>query len=185
MPNAQPTKPLPSVEHLRACLDYDPGTGVLTWKRRPREHFATHKGWAMRNAKFADKVAGTVHRLGYRYVSIDDREYTAHRLIWKWMTGDEPLRTIDHTDNDKDNNAWVNLRMATQMEQCWNRSPNKINRSGHKGVYQKGVKWRAEIATNGVRKILGVFGTAAEASAAYESAARELHGKFYRQPGEK
>jgi len=32
-------------EYLREAFDYDPKTGVLTWRKRPREHFNTDRGW--------------------------------------------------------------------------------------------------------------------------------------------
>jgi hypothetical protein len=34
------TNPIP-ISYLRACLKYAPSTGVLTWRSRPPEHFAT------------------------------------------------------------------------------------------------------------------------------------------------
>jgi hypothetical protein len=45
--------------YLRECLDYDPATKALTWKHRPRQHFATTKAWATSNARCAGTSAGS------------------------------------------------------------------------------------------------------------------------------
>jgi hypothetical protein len=108
-----------------------------------------------------------------------DRRYQAHRIIWKWVTGEDPPWEIDHKDQDRANNRWVNLRRATDSEQQWNRGLRKSNTSGWRGVHWQ-RKWKAAILVNGVRRYLGRFATAEEASAAYEVAARKLHGEFYR-----
>ena len=46
--NKDKVKPLPSAEELHRVLAYDPLTGILTWKERPRADFKTdrsHKVW--------------------------------------------------------------------------------------------------------------------------------------------
>jgi hypothetical protein len=57
----------------------------------------------------------------------------------------------------------------------------KNNRLGIKGVsLRNSGKYCAVIQINGKTKYLGVFTTAAEASAAYAAAALERHGEFAR-----
>ena len=177
-------KVLPSVEYLRACFDYDPETGELRWRQRPPEHFATKNAWAVWNAKHAGDPAGSLHRGGYYYVSIAGADYKAHRVIFKLVTNDEPPATIDHHHGDPSNNRWDNLRPATWLEQAWNTRTRRNTRSGFRGVYLhcRGRRWCARITKNGIEHHLGCFATREEASAAFERAARELHGEFYRAP---
>jgi hypothetical protein len=185
MPDAKttrvPVKPLPPAEYLRECLDYDQETCALVWKERPQHHFMTAHAWRRWNTQFAGTVAGWIgDKKGYRRVTIDHCAYKAHRLIWKWMTGEDPPATPDHKDRNPDNNRWSNLRPATQPQQNYNAI--KRNASGYRGVQRHARRWRAIINIGGVNTILGSFATAEEASAVYESVAREVHGEFYRKP---
>jgi hypothetical protein len=110
---------LPPVGYLRARLSYDPETGALRWKARPKDQFATASDWATHwLAKSAeDRAESLQESTGYYRVWLNGHYYRAHRVIWKLMTGDEPPETIDHVDGDRLNNRWANLRAATQAEQ--------------------------------------------------------------------
>jgi hypothetical protein len=117
-------------------------------------------------------------------VHVDGRPYTAHRLAWLYMTGDwpPPGLTVDHKDTDGRNNAWRNLRLATQQQQQFNRSKQKRNTTGYKGVTyskKKGL-YCAFIGFNRKGYNLGGYATAKMAHAAYANAARRLHGEFAR-----
>jgi hypothetical protein len=179
MPKTHPIKILPSREYLLACFNYDPATGVLTWKRRPREHFANKAGWAVFNNQFAGRSAGFLDKNGYRIIKLGSA-YKAHRLIWKWMTGEEPPNDPDHKDGDPNNNRWVNLRLANRESQQWNTKVRKDNVSGLRGVHRRqNGKYEANIWPSGKFRHLGTFDTPEEASAAVEAARREIHGEFY------
>jgi HNH endonuclease len=172
-------KQLPSADYLHACFTYDPVTGELHWKRRPREHFPTERGWRTFNATFAGQIAGTVSVYGYYSIGINGSRYYAQRIIWKLTTGEDPLNTVDHKDGNRINNRWANLRPATKLEQNYNAGRRKDNTSGGRGVHKHKGWWRARISINGVRHHLGLFETAEAAAEAYEAAAREVHGEFY------
>jgi hypothetical protein len=174
-------KNLPPVEYLRECFSYDSETGELTWKRRPREHFATQSGWKIFNRHYAGTCAGTINNLGYRHILVQGRHYTVHRIIWKLITDEEPPEFLDHIDGNKSNNRFINLRSATRTQQRWNSRLNKDNLCGRRGVQQRGNQWIARINVNGVSRYLGRFNTVEMAAEVYETAARELHGEFYRE----
>ena len=185
MPNDQAIKsrvlrkPLPTVDYLRECFMYDPETGVLVWKERPREHFETTSRWLTFNGKRVGTTAGWVGGdKGYCHVCINGHDHKAARVIWKLMTGEDPPHEIDHKDRNRANNRWSNLRTATSYEQSYNRVRTD-NHTGYRGVAVHGRKWRATIMLEGVSWSSSYVDTPEEASAIYEVMAERLHGKFY------
>jgi hypothetical protein len=108
----------------------------------------------------------------------------AHRVAYKFLTGEEP-ETVDHQDTDTGNNRAENLRAATYGQ-------NTANRRGWskhglpKGVYPYRQRFKANVTTGSgpTKKTihLGVFDTPAEAHAAYCEAASAVHGEFF-NPG--
>jgi len=175
-------KPLPSVEYLRECFDYDPATGVLTWRVRPRTHFETKWAWRVSNTKYAGKKAGSRRKDGRHVVHIgNNSRFLISRLVMKWMNGEEPSKTVDHRDADPANDRWGNLRLATSQEQNQNQRLRN-SASGFRGVYRSEKRWEARIKANGVIRRLGTYDTPEEAAAIYEAEARRTHGEFYREP---
>ena len=160
--------PLPSVERLNELLDYDPATGIFRWKVR-------RGGGAI-----AGSVAGYLHKRGYRHIRIDGVEYKAHRLAWKIMTRADPMDTIDHINNQPDDNRFSNLREATHSQQCRNTTSREMSSSKFLGVsWQKDrEKWRVRIRGNGKLKHIGLFTCEIEAARAYDAAAAEHYGEF-------
>lgn len=116
-------KKLPPVEYLRECFDYNPETGVLTWKHRPRGHFETTREFINWNRKYDGKRAGrkSFGSRFYRHVSIDGTSYTEHRLIWFYCHGVRPVHEIDHINRCRSDNRICNLRDVTSSENNRNR----------------------------------------------------------------
>lgn len=169
---------LPPAEFLHECFIYSHRSGELRWKTRPIDHFTEE--WLCRrwNTRYAGTIAGNINVHGYRIVKVD-RLYPAHRIVWKMVTDEEPPEMLDHIDGDRLNNAWKNLRVATQTEQNWNTRTRECV-SGYRGVSRNGKHWKAQISIGGVIRHLGTFDTPDEASAVYQAYARAVHGKFYR-----
>lgn len=173
---------LPSRDYLRERFHYDPETGILTHKPRPRSWFFSENLFRAWNGRCANKQAGTpvVMTDGGTYLQtgIDGKHVLVHRVIWKWMTDEDPDQ-VDHWDGDGTNNRWANLRNATD-------SQNKCNKPGN-GILPKGVaptrnglRWYAKIQVGRKQTYLGTFDTPEAAYAAYCKAAAELHGEFAR-----
>lgn len=178
-----------SAAHVRLMLDYNPETGVFTWRKRPREHFKTSHDCLAWNTRYEGSKAGSRKSNGYLDISIDGIRYLAHRMAWLWMTGEWPTHEVDHRDRDKLNNCWANLRAATRRENECNKLPSSKNTSGHKGVSWKKQrrKWQVCIGVDGKRIHLGVFDEdrLEHAIAAYAMAAREYHGEFALDAGQR
>jgi hypothetical protein len=121
---------------------------------------------------------------GYKEIELTNgkRKYILiHRLVYKHFGKDwNPELSVDHIDGNPLNNHISNLRMATKQQQQFNTKVQKNNKLGVKGVRQIGNKYQARICINKKLKVLGRFETIEEASNAYQTKAKELHGEFYR-----
>lgn len=129
----------------------------------------------------AGNLAGCLGNRGYIRVTLNGVEYMVHRIIYELHFGPIPEGyQIDHKDGNKSNNNLENLRLASRTQNAYNRSKNKNNSSGYKGVHfcSRDKKYKAQIALGKKRKYLGSFNSAEEASEAYLKAAKEVHKEF-------
>ena len=163
------TFPLPSVEKLRASLNYDPMTGSLTWKVR-----------VYRSSIRPGSEAGGGRV--YRYMNFYGTQYLVHRIIWKMMTGDDPVGVIDHKDGNAANNRWDNLRQASHSQNNRNRKRAKNSTSGVKGVSWDALhkSWRAVVHADKKNHFLGYFPEISAATDAVNAARARIHGEFAR-----
>lgn len=152
-------------QELKNLLFFNPKIGIFTWIKGRK------KG----------SVAGSVDKEGYIVIHILGKIYKAHRLAFLYMTGKFPEDQIDHVDGNPSNNAWDNLRKATNRQNQGNKKLRRNNTSGYKGVgWHKSIKkWYSSISYDG--KIhLGYFEYAEDAALAYNFAAIDLFGEFAR-----
>lgn len=162
---------LPAQEYLRQVFDYDSETGVLRWKMRADKN-------AQWNGQFACKAAGNLcPTSGYVRVRLDGKLYVAHRIIFKWMTGEEPNEFLDHINGNRVDNRWTNIRRATLVE---NNRNCRTKRKGLKGAFpiQDGKYWYSQIGIDKKYLYLGCYYSELDAHKAYVRAAEEYHGAF-------
>jgi hypothetical protein len=169
---------MPDHQFLREAVDYD--QQVLRWRWRPLTHFKNERAQMAWNPKMAGKPVGVIGRNGHRMFRLAGQTWLASRIIWKWMTGEDPDCEIDHIDTDPTNDCWTNLRKATSSQQKQNKGAQSNNRLGLKGVTKHRRLYRARISIDGVKHELGRFDTPEAAHAAYVAASRRLHGAFAR-----
>lgn len=110
-----------------------------------------------------------------------------HRLV---AGVDDDERVVDHINRNTLDNRAENLRLCTRSQNGYNRtaqltkfglpttSSMKGVRRAHVSTRAKTNPWVAEIRVSGKTIALGYFPSEEEAAAAYDEAARSLHGEF-------
>lgn len=186
-------KPLPTIQHLRQLLRYDPVSGRLFWLPRTRSMSASAHHMNTFNTSHANKEAGTIDSRGYCLVgiSVNQSRYRlwGHRLAWAIHFGEWPNGDVDHINGNPSDNRLINLRNVSHAQNMRNRPGNKNSSSRYCGVSwdKQKSKWSADIRIpnpsgegRGRKKHLGRYDMECEAAAAYNSAALEHHGEFAR-----
>ena len=164
---ARVAKPRPTIEELREYLDYDPETGVLTWKKSPGPRS---------RAKQGQLVNAFLSGCGYKEIRFRGCRLYAHRVVFALHHGRWPTPRCDHIDGNKTNNRADNLRECSASENGHNGKMHRDSTTGVKGVspYGRGG-YGAEVMSNGVRH--RKWFRRLEDAAAYVRQLREqLHG---------
>ena len=123
------------------------------------------------------------HSRPRRQVRVDGNLYFRSRLVWIMYNGDIPDgMQVDHINGDSSDDRIENLRLATNLQNNWNKGLTRQNRSGVKGVRLvsrlKSKPWVARAKVNGKQHNLGYFATPEEAKAAYDQFVAGLCGDF-------
>jgi hypothetical protein len=182
----------PSPRVLRRLLDYDPSTGLLSWKPRPVWMFAgqTTRQKESRavtwNKRFAGKPAfETIDTQGYKLGRILIAKVMAHRIIMAMTFDAWPEDQVDHINGDRADNRLQNLRSVDAYGNAKNRPLSRRNTSGLLGVrYVKRTnRWHAAITSDGTIYFLGSYPNQEAAVAA--RAAAEKRFNFHPNHGRK
>jgi hypothetical protein len=138
------------------------------------------------SSRKAGEEAGTLDAHGYRTISVDRKNYKAHRLIWLYVHGHMPTSILDHINGNRLDNRIENLRLADRRGNNCNKGKLRTNRSGWKGVsfHPQSGKWRATIMLHKRQTHVGLYSDPLDAASAYNLAAYKLHGNFanYNEP---
>ena len=101
-------------QYLREALDYDPETGLFTWREdRPWFHFKNIGAWRTWTARYAGKAAGMTDYHGYIVIKTSGKGNKAHRIAWLYVHGQMPNQ-IDHINGIKHDN-----RIENQRDRDW------------------------------------------------------------------
>lgn len=156
-------------EQLKERLYYNQQFGIFVWKKN------------IGSGAAAGAIAGCLDRVnGYILIGIDKKMMSAHRLAFLYMNGDLPENEVDHRNRIRSDNTWSNLRLCTHQQNQQNKSMQKNNKSGVKGVHwvKKAGKWRAQIKHDGKIITVGLFDDLENASRAIKEKRTELHGEY-------
>jgi hypothetical protein len=180
-------KTLP-VSFLDECFSYDPKTGVIIWKHRPRSHFKTEHGYLIVAGRDAGKKAGREDRIhGYCVIGITYEgsfyaypyHHIAFALYWRrWPKSD----VVDHRDRNPANNKIKNLRECSHGQNMANQRGERAKRGQLKGAYwnKQLSRWQSAITINYKQTHLGYFDTEEAAHGAYVKASKQYHGEYGR-----
>lgn len=160
-------KEIPPVEFFKENLIYQKDTGYFYW----RTNRINGKGKANDRAEQLDGK-------GYYQIKLNGIKYLAHRVAIYIVEGIWPEGLIDHEDRITTNNAYLNLRKASQMENAFNAKLSKANSSGVKGVTLRKGRYVTYVHKNGKQYSAGSFSTLTEAAQAVAELREKLHGQF-------
>jgi len=138
-------------DRLKELLDYDPSTGIFTWRKN-------------KSSVKAGDIAGGKTCNGYVTICIDGSPVLAHRLAWFYCFKEWPEKGIDHINRDRSDNRLDNLREVDQTLNNFNATVRKDNTTGYRGVYVHGSGYRARVTYQGKNHNLGTFETVEEAA---------------------
>lgn len=151
------------IENAAQLFDYDPETGIVSWKAK------------VGNGKIkAGDRAGAVRSSGYRVIRLKIGNLFEHRVVWFLHNGVLPDCQIDHINRNKTDNRIQNLRLAPRNEadNLQNLGLRKDNKTGLAGVrwHNSSKKWESRIRVAKVYIYLGVFDSFFDAVCARKSA---------------
>lgn len=157
--------PIITAEFLRSKYEYNADGGYFIFKT------------SSPGCKKGRKV-GHLNQRGYISISINKVRFQAHRLIWLYVNGAFPLKSLDHINGIRHDNRIENLRECSQSENLQNQRKHTARKSSGLigAVKKKGTSlWSSQITLMKVKRHLGYFKTEEDAHAAYVKAKRELH----------
>jgi hypothetical protein len=155
-----PSRRKPTQAEVIERFKYEPETGIFT-------------------SRCSGVSAGTIDKRGYQKLSINSRQWLAHRLAWLYVTGEWPDQQIDHANRNKSDNRFANLRLATPSQNMANKTAYRHSRTGVRGVHKRpNGKYRVQFSKNGRAVSFGDYETLEAARNAAISASAELHGEF-------
>ena len=153
---------------LKQLLDYNPDTGIFTWKVKKI------------GIKFIGSKAGTYDKDKYIQIKINQKIYRSHRLAWLYQYGIFPKFDLDHINGIKDDNRICNLREVTASQNMFNTKIKITNTSGIKGISwcKRDKRWIAHLSINKKQTHLGSFKDLKLAKNAVIEARNKYHKEF-------
>ncbi len=133
-------------KELKRVLDYNSKTGIFTWK-------------VSKQGMKKNKIAGCKTPTRGVSISINYKQYKAHRLAWLYIKGFWPKDDIRHINRDKNDNRFINLQNVSRLYNLQNQKMDCRNSSGIIGVYwvEKFKNWKVQIQKDYETIYLGTY----------------------------
>lgn len=170
-----------SQDQLKKYVTYNHNTGEFFHNVRTIDMFSSERNMKKWNTRYANKVSGRkrTHSNGksYKYITMNDKEYLAHRMAWLYYYGELPSGHIDHLDGDGTNNKISNLRDVDIATNAKNSRLYKTSKTGVNGVtiHSQNGKYVAKICSDNKTHSLGCYHDFFEACCARKSAERRFN----------
>ena len=121
-----------------------------------------------------DKHFWCLTRGGYPQARVNNKLISLHRFLYP------EIERLDHINMNPLDNRSCNLRPCDRSQNGSNRTKQKNNTTGFKGVvkHKQNGNFVAQIFCKQKRIHIGCFSTAEEAGKAYDTKAKELFGEY-------
>lgn len=106
------------------------------------------------NAETGEFSGNTFLVGNYLYINIGEN-FLVSRLIWRYMTGDNP-HTIDHINGHYKDNHWENLQNVSPTEHG-NKHKEQIDKCIYPGIYRTLEGWKAFAKINYETICIGIY----------------------------
>lgn len=112
----------------------------------------------------------------YAVCRVNGRQVFLHNILMK----PPPDMTVDHVNRIGADNRRKNMRLATESQQCANRTPKRGSSSKFRGVslHSKGKKWQVILQVDGKLKRFGLYHDEVEAARVADREAKKIYGEF-------
>lgn len=160
-----------SVDYIKSKLRVNTRTGKVYWID-PSIHHLPLVG------KEAGYPCNSRGGKKYHVIGIDGVTYRRSYLIYTVKHGVWPHPFLDHINGDSLDDRASNLRIATRLQNSWNRKSGRPNKTLPMGVRKMGPRFQARIRKNNSMNYLGVFETVQDAHSAYLKARKEFFGEW-------
>lgn len=149
-----------TIEFVRSVLDFDPETGIFTWKV------------VQSNRIKVGERAGVVATNGRRYISVCGEKIMAHRLAWFHFHGEWPKGDVKQKNQNYDDCSIENLIDQPRQVTASSRKLNASSKSGYPGVSwdSRRERWQVHITRDYKQVAVGSFDDLSTAIAARKEA---------------
>lgn len=158
---------------MKRILVEDRKKGVKKFMLVDDEDYLDFKRPSKLKRPLRGKTSIYVRKNGFMYAKTGKGD--VHRLVLKLPPYEK--RYVDHINGNTLDNRKENLRLFTPSQNRYNSTKTRA-KSGYKGVYIHGERWRVVVVKEGKRVFCQIVSSPKEGSLIYKKVAKEVFGEF-------